>query len=254
MEQEEYTHVPNRAPRRKGDNLSIPLAIVFAGILIGGAIIFSDRPAPAQANNAAGIPARAQGGADTDQAPVELLTLRSNDHVLGNPDADVVLIEYSDAQCPFCQRFHSTLQQVMENYGKTGAVAIVYRHFPLSQIHPYAQKGAEGLECANELGGNVAFWKFEDKIFATDTASIEESALPSLASAIGLDPQKFASCVSSGKYAGRVQKDYEDGVNIGVKGTPYTVIWNRKTGKQMSLNGAYPYENVKTILGIVSTE
>jgi len=251
MEHEAHTH--EGAPRRKGDNLSIPLAIVFAGILIGGAIIFSDRPTGV-VNDTPQVPSRVQAGADTDLAPVELLTLRPDDHILGNPGADVVLIEYSDTQCPFCQRFHSTIQQVMENYGKTGGVAVVYRHFPLSQIHPHAEKGAEALECANELGGNTAFWKFLDKIFAPETTSIEESALSTMASAIGLDAQKFASCVKSGKYAARVQKDYEDGVNIGVKGTPYTVIWNRKTGKQMPLNGAYPYENVKTLLGIVSAE
>lgn len=245
----EVTSASSQKPAK--DNLSIPLAIVFSGILIAGAILFTEKQTPTVAI-ADQVPAKAQVGADTQEAPVELLALKADDHILGNPNADVVIVEYSDAQCPFCQRFHQTMLRIMDAYGKNGQIAWVYRHFPLEQIHPYAQKGGEALECANEIGGNTAFWKLIDKMFAADTASIAPTELPKLAAAVGIDQDKFATCIASGKYQERVQRDFQEGVTIGVKGTPYTVFWNKKTGKQMAVNGAYPYDNIKTILGLVS--
>lgn len=89
--------------------------------------------------------------------------LKENDHVNGDRDAKVLLVEYSDFQCPFCQRFHPTTKQVLEQFGKD--VALVYRHFPLDQIHPYARPAAVASECVAEIGGNDAFWKFADKAF-----------------------------------------------------------------------------------------
>jgi len=234
------------------DNLSIPIAIIFAGVLIAGAIIFTERTTLPTRD--AQIPEREETGADTDLVPTELLALRPNDHVLGSPDADVLIIEYSDTECPFCQKFHETMIQVMDVYGKTGSVAWVYRHFPLDQIHPKARKEAEALECANELGGNAAFWKYVNRLFEITPANngLDPAKLPEIAGEIGLSVGRFNECLASGKYAARVQSDFESGVNVGVKGTPFSVIWNQKTGKQMSINGAYPYENVKTILGLVS--
>ncbi len=237
-------------PKAK-DNLSIPLAIVFSGILIAGAILFSEKPTTALTTQEQ-APTKAQVGADTQEAPLELLALKPDDHVLGNPAADVLVIEYSDPECPFCTRFHQTMLKVMDVYGKNGQLAWVYRHFPLEQIHPHAQKAAEALECANEQGGNTAFWKLEDKFFSPDTQSIAESEIPKLAIAVGLDGEKIAACVKSGKYEERVKRDFQEGVAVGVKGTPYTVIWNRKTGKQLAINGAYPFDNVKTAIGLVA--
>ena len=237
--------------RAKKDNLSIPLAIVFSGILIAGAILFTNNT-PAKVAAIAQAPVRNQVGADTQEATPDQLSVKPDDHVLGNPDADVLIIEYTDAQCPFCQRFHMTMQQVMSNYGKTGQVAWVYRHFPLDSIHPYARKGAEALECAYDQGGNTAFWKLEDKMFAANTASIAPDELPKLAAVAGLDVNAFSTCLTSGKTAARVERDYQQGVDIGVRGTPYTIVWNKKTNKQIAINGAYPYDNVKGVLGQIT--
>jgi protein-disulfide isomerase len=251
MENETNTTTTDVFAAKHKDNLSIPLAIVFSGILIAGAILFTEKSAVPLAPSEQ-IPARQQVGADSESAPIEILTLRDDDHILGNPKADVIIIEYSDAQCPFCQRFHETMIKVMNDYGKTGSVAWVYRHFPLDQIHPYARKAGEAMECAAEIGGNEGFWKFESALFSADTASVAPDALPALAKAAGIDAAKFSTCITSDKYAARVQKDFEDGVQIGVHGTPYSIIWNRKTNKQMPINGALPFDNVKTILSVVS--
>lgn len=243
--------VSRETPAKPKDSLSIPLAIVFSGILIAGAILFTETNNIA-ASNGDTIPARGEQGADSEIAPEAILAIKSDDHVLGNPDAEVLIIEYSDTQCPFCQKFHETMVQVMDNYGKTGTVAWVYRHFPLDQIHPYARKGGEALECAAELGGNTAFWKYEDELFAPATGGLTLEILPIVAGKVGLDVAKFNACLSSGKYAERVDRDFQDGAAVGVRGTPYSVVWNKKTGKQVPVNGALPYENVKTVLGMVT--
>lgn len=243
---------PVGQPEKK-DNLSIPIAIVIAGVMIAGAIVYTERP-----ENAPGpvIPSRGEVGADTDVAPVELLALKKDDHVLGNPNADVLIIEYSDTECPFCKRFHETMNQVMEQYGKSGSVAWVYRHFPLDQLHPKARKEAEALECAGELGGNELFWKYTNRVFEITPANngLDLAKLPEIAGELGLDVTRFNACLSSEKYATRVQRDFESGVQIGVRGTPYSVVWNRKTGKQMAINGAYPFDNVKAIIGLVAED
>lgn len=239
----------NNASKKKDDNLSVPIAIVFAGILIAGAIIYTDKPTSTVVAQA---PAGSEVNGATTNAPVDILALRENDHVLGNPNADVVVIEYSDTECPFCKRFHETMLSVMDLYGKTGQVAWVYRHFPLD-MHPKARKEAEALECANEIGGNSAFWKYVDKIYEVTPSNngLDVAMLPKIAEMVGVDVAKFNTCLSSGKYAERVNSDFADGANVGVRGTPYSIAWNRKTGKQMPINGAYPLENLKSILGLV---
>src|SRR5690349_16280049 len=88
----------------------------------------------------------------------------SRDHIYGNPDAPISLVEYSDFECPFCKRFHSTAKEIIDAYG--GKVNWVYRHFPLSMHNPGAEKQAEASECVAQLGGNDAFWKYANAIYA----------------------------------------------------------------------------------------
>ncbi|MDO8521307.1 MAG: DsbA family protein [bacterium] len=262
MEHEEHSHAPHHvsvhethhALSKRRDDLSIPIAIVIGGILIGGAIIFSDKNGPAPVPLADTIPARQQAGADSDAAPTELLALRSDDHIFGNPNANVLIIEYSDPECPFCKKFHESMLQVMAQYGKSGDVAWVYRHFPLDQIHPKARKEGEAQECANELGGSDMFWKYTEKLFEITPSNngLDPAELPRIADLVGLNVATFETCLVSGKYADRVERDFQNGVNVGVKGTPYTIVWNQKTGKQLPINGAASYASVKSILGVVT--
>jgi len=93
----------------------------------------------------------------------KLTAISEKDHVRGNRSAKIKLVEYSDFECPFCQRFHLTAKQVLDEYGND--VAWVYRHFPLDQLHPKARPTAEASECVYELGGDEAFWKFTDEVF-----------------------------------------------------------------------------------------
>ncbi|OGM15088.1 hypothetical protein A3D84_04595 [Candidatus Woesebacteria bacterium RIFCSPHIGHO2_02_FULL_42_20] len=105
-----------------------------------------------------------QGITKLDAATVaKLPKLSNNDHVRGSRNAAIKLIEYSDFQCPFCQRFHPTVRQAVSDYGDK--IALVYRHFPLDSLHPRARPAALASECIAELGGDEAFWKFVDEVF-----------------------------------------------------------------------------------------
>ena len=168
------------------------------------------------------------------------------DHIYGNPDAEVSLIEYSDFECPFCKRFHVTAKKVVDSYD--GRVNWVYRHFPLAFHNPGAQKQAEASECAAALGGNDAFWRFSDGIYERTRSNgngFPLSGLLPLAEEIGLDASEFRACLESGKFTGRVLEDYNDGVNIGITGTPGNVLRNNRTGRVVVRAGAVPAANLK---------
>lgn len=165
-----------------------------------------------------------------------------NDHIRGDlAKAKVAVIEYSDFECPFCKRHHPTMKQVMDAY--KGDVVWVYRHFPLS-FHANAQKEAEASECANELGGNDAFWKYTDAVFDRTTAGGDGFPLENLAplaKEIGLNEAKFKNCLDSGKYAKRVRDEMDAGAAAGVQGTPGNFVLNLKTKESKEVSGAQPF-------------
>jgi protein-disulfide isomerase len=124
-----------------------------------------------------------------------------------------------------------------------GEVNWVYRHFPLSFHNPGAQKQAEAAECANELGGNETFWDYTDAIYARTRSNgngFPLSELVPLAKEYGLDEKKFAECLGSGKYESRVKEDLEEGVQIGITGTPANILLNNHTGEVVLKSGAQP--------------
>ncbi len=181
------------------------------------------------------------------------------DHILGDPDAPVKLVEFSDFECPFCKRFHVTMQRLMDEYGKDGRVAWVYRHFPLDSLHSKARKEAQAAECANELGGNEAFWTYTDKLFAVTPSNnrLDLAVLPRLAEQIGLDRAKFEACLAGdargGKYAAHIEADVQDATASGGTGTPYSLVI-APNGKIFPLNGAQPYAAVKSIIELALKE
>lgn len=159
------------------------------------------------------------------------------DHVRGNKNAKVTLIEYSDYECPFCKRHEPSMVQALKDFPND--VRIVYRHYPLTSIHPNAQKSAEAAECAAKLGGNDAFWKLHDKLFEISPA-LTPDALVAAAKGLGLNEANFKKCLDSGEMAGRVDSDVASGNDSGVEGTPATFI----NGQLVS--GAVPYATLKS--------
>lgn len=223
------------------------MAIIIAGALIAGAVLYGNKNKnynqPASANSAA------LGVDNKNQAAEGPRPVTANDHIRGNPDAPVKIIEFSDPECPFCKRFHYTMQQVIGDYGKSGKVAWVYRHFPLDSLHPKARKEAEALECANEAGGNAKFWSYLDRLMEVTPSNngLNPNELPAIAQYVGLDKPKFQTCLDSGKYASRVAANLEEAINSGGNGTPYSFVVGA-SGKKAVIPGALPYEQVKTLI------
>lgn len=217
--------------------------VVALAILLHGGIIKVGKPVSAPAAPTTAQPATAP---QPQPAQVEVEKLRDNDHLRGSRSANVLLIEYSDLECPFCKRFHPTAQQAVDEY--KGQVAWVYRHFPLDQIHSKADKEAEATECAKEQAGDDGFWKMADKIYEVTPSNngLNLDDLPKLASQIGLDQNKFKACLDSGKYAQYVENDYQSGIKAGINGTPGNILLDTKTGKTIPIPGAVPFETLKS--------
>jgi protein-disulfide isomerase len=226
----------------KDNGQLIPLSIIVAGILVAGAIYFGgSKPSTV-----------AQGVANAQAATAEAVgviePVSNKDHIVGNPNAKVIVYEYSDFECPFCKTFHNTMHQIMETY-KDGEVAWVYRQFPIAQLHSKAPKESEASECVTELGGNTAFWKFADKLFATTNSnnSLDAAQLPVFAQAAGVDVTAFNNCLASGKYTKVIDDAVVTAGKAGAKGTPYSVAVT-KSGKKVAISGAQPFETVKATI------
>jgi len=235
------------------NNLTLPMSVIIAGLIIAGAVFLTNNGG---ANQVAQVPddnqptpSQPQPSGSTDS----INPVTNEDHIKGNPNASVKIVEYSDFECPFCKRFHDTMNQVMDEYGENSDVAWVFRQFPLDQLHPKnARRAAVASECANELGGNDAFWKFTDgwfEVSPTNDRTDFEAVTAQLVSEIGLDENKFKACLTSGKYDQHVQDDIDNAVATGGRGTPWSVVIG-PDGTTYPINGAQPYSAVKQIIDV----
>lgn len=229
------------------------LAIMFAigfFVLLGMMLTKGDNSSSGSknvvANNQAAVAANNQGAnAQINIEPVN----KDTDWIKGDKNAKITVVEFSDLECPFCKRFHSTMQQVVDTYD--GQVNWVYRHFPLSSLHSKAPNEAQAAECAGELGGNDGFWKFVDRLFEITPANngLDPAQLPEIAKYAGLDVDKFQTCLDSGKYAKKIQEQAQQAQAAGAKGTPYSVII--AGDKKVPIPGALPFEQVKAMIDSV---
>lgn len=213
----------------------VAVAIVFVGALIALSLYFALKPQPPSVF--------------TDGSEVAVPEITHADHILGNPDAPVKIIEYSDLECPYCRTFHATMKQIMRLYGDTGQVAWVYRHFPIVELHPNAPKLAEASECVAELGGNEAFWKFIDEVFTADAPNdrFDLSTLPTAVAVSGVPASQFSECYESGRHKAKVAAQFDEAQELGAKGTPHNLIVG-PAGKVLQLPGSRAYATVKEII------
>ena len=258
--------IPTTAPETK---ITMPVAIIVAGALIAGAVLWN-KPASLADGSKNGL--NGNGGANSaavrdaakalemsDEAV--LVPVTPADHIFGNPNAPIKIVEYSDMSCPFCKSFHKTMNLIMSDYGKSGKVAWVYRHYPLDKdngkgfiLHPNAGKEAQASECVAELGGNDAFWKFINRLYEITPSvtqatpeGLDPAQLPIIAEFAGVNRAKFEACLSSGKYATKVEADFMSGVNAGVSATPTSFIVPPK-GSNVPIIGGLPIKNVKAAI------
>ena len=224
--------------------LSIPISIIIAGLIIAGAVIFSGgtgrttqvkglttNPEPSS------LPAEQPLTAQTFAPAAQAFEIAEDNHIRGDFNAPITLVEFSDFECPFCARHYPTLTKILDDY--KGKVRLVYKHFPLV-FHPNGQKAAEASECADEQG---KFWEYHDKLFenlAVSGYSLEN--FKQWAKDLGLNSENFNDCLDSGKFAQKVKDDSQEGLQKGVNGTPATFV----NGQLVS--GALPYESFKQII------
>jgi len=230
--------------QQKIDNFWKYTTVVLIGlIIIGGYIIFF------RDNSTTG-----NAVAPTAGEPAFVSASVDDDAVIGDANAPVTIIEFSDYQCPFCRKFWSeTYPSIKSQYIDTGKVKLVFRDFPLTSIHPMAQPAAEAAECVREQGGDSAYFEMHDKIFAeqnildsgsaagpvTGTISYTNNDLKDWAKDLGYD---IGSCLDSGKFRSEVSKDTSDAQAAGGRGTPYFVV----NGKPLS--GAQPFAAFQQVI------
>lgn len=208
------------------ENIFIVAAVILAGAMISGAIVYSNKNKGD--GSAAVAPILGDNAARTNTIEVS----EDDDAFKGDPNAPVTIIEFSDFECPFCASFHrNTLPQIEEKYINTGKVKLVYRDFPFS-FHPNAQKAAEAAECAADQG---KFWEMHDIIFENQKA-IDIDNLKQYAVSIEINNVLFNDCLDSNRYSEEVKKDFSDGSDAGVTGTPTFFINGER------LVGAQPFE------------
>jgi protein-disulfide isomerase len=175
---------------------------------------------------------------------VQLAAITDDDWVRGSRDAAISIVEFSDLDCPFCQSLHPTLEQVIAQYGQD--VNWVYKHFPLTSIHPTAQLKAEAAECAGEQGGNDGFWAYTDLLFERQSQGKTSNQLAQFAGELGLNSSTFEACLNSGKFKSKVQEQSTQAAAAGGRGTPYSVI---VAGDQtFPVSGAVPIAQFQTVI------
>lgn len=217
--------------------LTPSVSIIIAGAIVAGAIVFTNMySAKPQAQKADGQPAATK---------VNVRPPSASEHIMGSASAPIVLIEFSDMQCPYCSMVHPTLKKLVDE--SNGKIAWVYRQFPLTSIHPQAAPAANAAECVTEQLGNGGFWKFTDAMFA-DQTKLSSTYYTAIAQALGADPTKFATCVSGKKYQSKIDADTAEAESNGGNGTPFTIVYNTKNGKAVPVSGALPYAQFISVI------
>lgn len=172
--------------------------------------------------------------------------IKSTDHIRGTNNPKVLLIEYSDTECPFCKYYHLILKQIVEKYPND--VAWIYRHNPLD-FHTRSPKEAQAAECAAKLGGNEKFWEYIDRVFEVTPGNdgLDPGELPKIAVEVGLDQAEFDACLSGGEQAARVKSDLQEALTLGVRGTPHTLMI-KANGEKTPLSGMMPFEQLEATI------
>ncbi len=256
LENKENDYITIRLPRYNKTQVFITLFLITASFISGSfwtKMQYLEKVQTLGANSAqaANNPSGNTAAQAPQAAPPEDLSPKKvsidDDPVLGNKDAKVTLIDFTDYECPFCKRyFDDTFSKIKKDYIDTGKIQYVVRDLPLS-FHANAHKEAQAAECAREQGGDEAYFKYHDEIFKRTTSNgtgLALTGLSAIASDLGLDGAALQTCLDSDKYKAEVDKDLADAGSIGASGTPTFFIGKSSAGGVITgtkIVGAQPY-------------
>ena len=253
MEENTNTTPPAQNPVPKKEGLTLPVAIVIAAFLIAIALIVVFLPRANNTQQEVSLDDYVEQVLDSKK-PLVAAPVTADDHIRGAATAAVTIIEYSDLECPYCQVFHETMQQVMTNYADK--VRWVYRHMPLdcadndspncTPLHPSARAAALAAECVAVQKGDDGFWAFTDDVFGNGNA-VAPAQLTAAAERAGVTMPTYNSCVTAQTYLEKIGAQSKDAIKIGARGTPYVLIVDTD-GNSYTMEGAYPYEVVSKVL------
>ena len=233
-------------PTNQKTSPAVPIAIICGFAMIAVAIFFTNQGGNTTPTSATSV--NSSGEVDESLSDGTARVVDETDYILGNPNAPIVMIEYSDYDCPFCKEYHRTMHQIMDEYGITGRVAWVYRQFPLAQLHPNSPRISEAALCVGDIGGNDAFWAFSDRVFESRdiTEPTNVTKLLQFAQEAGISSDDYVTCMEDGRMKSAVEDSIRDGFDAGARGTPYTILM---VGNQQAvINGAQPYATVKGLI------
>ncbi len=248
---------------KKSITIPLPSKLNVTHILVGLLVIFSFGLGALsmrvwQLEKGGTLGVQTGGVTPAPAAPAEDLTPKEvgldDDAVLGDKDAPVTIVEFSDYECPFCKRhFTDTYPQLKEEYIDTGKVRMVFRDLPLSFHDPMATKEAMAAECVREQSGDEAYYKMHDLMFTNTTSNgtgLTEEKVYQLAAEAGANSDSVKECVTSEKYKEEIAKDISDGAEVGASATPTFFIGKSNGDKILGtpLIGAYPYQNFKDLI------
>ena len=201
-------------PRRP--SLLIVTAGIFALVLIGFSVWFTTREPTAEELTEA-----AQSDLLKTIRPIQV-----DDHVYGNPNAPITFIVYTDFSCPYCKEYHTVITGIIDQYGKDGAVSLVYRNIPFVQLHPDAPMYAHAAECVASIGGNNAYWAYVQLFFKkyTDPNRPGPDDLVAYVEELGLSGSTFRDCMRSNRFMDRIETDYREATGVEAAASPFTVV------------------------------
>ena len=219
---------------RKTPPWVLPVAIIAAGIIVATALYFVrvNKLVHEEAGDARVI------------RPVTPM-----DHLMGNPTAPVIVVQYGDMDSEYSKKFNAIMTQIMSEYANSGKVAWAYRHFPIISLHPNAATHASASECVASIAGPESFWRFLDAIAAQAPGvnQFNPKYYDTIIAGLGVPQAVFAECLSKGTFEKHVQDDYSNALLAGATGAPYLVLIVK--GQQpVSIDGALPYASMKKLL------
>lgn len=226
------------------NSIAIPIAIVLGFALIAAAIFF-------RGGTTTSAPAAVNPSAPTEEVTGTIRPVDETDFIKGNPNAPIMIVEYSDYECPFCKAFHDTMNLIMDEYGASGNVAWAYRQFPI--LGPSSVRAAEAAYCVGKLGGSAAYFDFSDAVFEREAGSRTNMArLSDYASIAGVDVAAFETCLESGEMQSRIDAALADGRAANIQGTPHSIVL---VGDQQAvISGAQPHSVVRGIIETLLTQ